>query len=135
MIAGLYDDLCARAAEGRPIRVALIGAGTFGGMAIRQCLRVPGIEVVAVADLDVIRAATALRDAGVDQERLAFSAPTRADSIIVTTDAEAAIALEQVDVVVEATGSPLSAIRHIRLAFAAGKAVVNVTVEADALVV
>lgn len=134
MIAGLYDDLCERAAEGRPIRVALIGAGTFGGMAIRQCLRVPGIELVAVADLDVIRAATALRDAGVNQECLAFSLPTRNDSIVVTADAEAAIASEHVDIVIEATGSPIAAIRHIRLAFAAGKHVVNVTVEADALV-
>ena len=134
MIAGLYDDLCERAAEGRPIRVALIGAGTFGGMAIRQCLRVPGIELVAVADLDVIRAATALRDAGVNQQRLAFNLPAPSDSILVTTDADAAIASEHVDIVIEATGSPIAAIRHIRLAFAAAKHVVNVTVEADALV-
>ena len=47
----LYAKLQQRAAEGRPIRVGLIGAGKFGSMYLSQIPRTPGVHLVAIADL------------------------------------------------------------------------------------
>ena len=42
--------LSRRTTEGRPLRVALIGAGKFGSMFLAQARRTAGIHVVAVVD-------------------------------------------------------------------------------------
>jgi predicted homoserine dehydrogenase-like protein len=47
----LHHQLQQRAAEGRPIRVGLIGAGKFGSMYLAQVPRTPGVHLVAIADL------------------------------------------------------------------------------------
>ena len=47
-------------------------------------------------------------------------------------DWQALVAHPAIDVVVECTGHPIAAVEHCLAAFAAGKHVVNVTVEADA---
>jgi len=47
----LYAQLQKRAAEGRPIRVGLIGAGKFGSMYLAQVPRTPGVHLVGIADL------------------------------------------------------------------------------------
>lgn len=67
----LHAMLQARQAEGRPLRVALIGAGKFGSMYLSQARRTPGMHLVAVADLDPGRAKQALVGLGWDAERLA----------------------------------------------------------------
>ena len=51
----------------------------------------------------------------------------------VTPDAEALIALPEIEVIVEATGIPQAGIRHALAAIAHGKHIVMVNVEADAL--
>jgi predicted homoserine dehydrogenase-like protein len=114
-----------RAATGRPVRVGLIGAGKFGSMFLNQAPTMPGVEIAVVADLDPERARDACRTVGWDQAHLAR---TR----FVTSGAEAC-ADAGVDVLVEATGSPPAGIAHARAAVAAGKHIVMVNVEADAL--
>ncbi len=52
----LYAMLKERAAEGRPVRVALIGAGKFGTMFLAQARLTPGLQLVGIADLSVERA-------------------------------------------------------------------------------
>jgi len=47
----LYAKLRQRQAEGRPIRVGLIGAGKFGSMYLAQVPKTPGLHLVAIADL------------------------------------------------------------------------------------
>ena len=47
----LHAQLHKRHAEGRPIRVGLIGAGKFGSMYLAQIPRTPGVQLVAIADL------------------------------------------------------------------------------------
>ncbi len=113
-----HAALLAREAEGRPIRVGLIGAGAFGGMYAAQALRTPGVELAIVADLDPEKAAARLRSAG--WETLPH----------ITTDAGEVMGLE---VVIEATGSPAAGIAHARAAIDAGSHVVMVNVEADVL--
>ncbi len=47
----LYAKLQQRAAEGKPMRVGLIGAGKFGSMYLAQIPRTPGVHLVGIADL------------------------------------------------------------------------------------
>ena len=121
----LYDQLRARAAAGRPVRVGLIGAGKFGSMFLSQAPSATGLEVRVIADLDPERARAACRAVGWSGTRIAG---TR-----FTADALDAIADDAVDVVVEATGDPAAGVAHARAAFAAGRHIVMVNVEADVL--
>ncbi len=114
-----------RAAAGRPVRIGLIGAGKFGSMFLNQVPTMPGVELAIIGDLDPDRARVACRTVGWDEARIAR---TR----FVASGAEA-IADPQVEVVVEATGSPPAGIAHARAAITAGKHIVMVNVEADAL--
>ena len=120
----LYQALAARAAE-RPVRVCLIGAGKFGSMFLSQVSSTIGLEVTVIADLRVDAARAACRTVGWDEDRI--------EATRFTDDGAAAIASDDVDVVGEATGHPRAGIRHAKAAFAAGKHIVMVNVEADVL--
>src|SRR6267142_5412409 len=66
----LHHLLNARAAAGKPVRVALIGAGKFGSMFLSQVPHTPGLEVPAIVDLDPERAREACRTVGWDDARI-----------------------------------------------------------------
>jgi predicted homoserine dehydrogenase-like protein len=120
----LFSLLQARNASGRPVRVALIGAGKFGSMFLAQVPHVPGLDVPVIVDLDPQRAKDACKTVGWDEDRIAAT----------TFTADGAKAMSgDIDVVVEATGNPAVGIRHARAAIAAGKHIVMVNVEADVL--
>jgi predicted homoserine dehydrogenase-like protein len=132
----LHALLRNRAVDGEPIRVGVIGAGKFGTMFLAQARTTPGIHVVAVADLSGSRALRALRDAGWNEERA--SARSFADALAsgathITEDAEALIAAEGIEVVVEATGAPSAGVHHALRCFDHGHHIVMVNVECDAL--
>jgi len=116
--------LDARRAAGKPVRVALIGAGKFGSMFLSQVPHTPGLEVPVIVDLDPGRAREACRTVGWDRERIAATT--------FTTDTTKAVA-GNIEVVVEATGNPAVGIGHARAAIANGKHIVMVNVEADVL--
>lgn len=131
----LHTQLLARAASNNPIRIALIGAGKFGSMYLAQVPRTPGVHVVAIADLSPENARRNLERVGWAAEQ--FSALSLDDAIKrgttwLTDDWQAAIRHPQIDIVIESTGHPIAAVDHCLAAFAEGKHVVNVTVEADA---
>jgi predicted homoserine dehydrogenase-like protein len=121
----LYRLAQQRAATGRPVRVGLIGAGKFGSMFLNQVPTIPGLEIATVADLDPERARHACRTVGWDAGRIARTQ-------FVASGAEAC-GDPRVEVIVEATGSPPAGIAHARAAITAGKHIVMVNVEADAL--
>ena len=120
----LHHLLNARRMAGKPIRVALIGAGKFGSMFLSQVPHTPGLEVAVIVDLDPERAREACRTVGWDDARIAETA--------FTADATKAVS-DRIEVIVEATGNPAIGIRHARAAIAAGKHIVMVNVEADVL--
>ncbi|SCY42615.1 NAD(P)H-dependent oxidoreductase [Paracoccus tibetensis] len=113
-----------RAAAGRPVRAALIGAGKFGSMFLAQVPTISGLEVAIIADLNPDNARAACRTVGWSDDLIAA---TR------FTDDGNAAARAEVDVVIEATGNPEAGIRHAEAAIAAGRNVVLVNVEADVL--
>src|SRR5258705_8028757 len=106
----LFHLLNVRHAAGKPVRVALIGAGKFGTMFMSQVPHTPGLEVPLIIDLDRDRARDACRTVGWDEARIKATA--------FTDDGISAIADGAMDVLVEATGNPAVGIRHARAAIA-----------------
>jgi predicted homoserine dehydrogenase-like protein len=132
----LHRLLLARAAEKKPLRVALIGAGKFGSMFLAQARRTPGLHLVAVADLSPQRARESLARTGWPEERYAARSLTEAakqGTTCITDDAPGAIASDAVEIVVDATGNPGAGIRHALACCKHGKHIVMVNVEADCL--
>jgi predicted homoserine dehydrogenase-like protein len=131
----LHQKLTERGAQGKPLRVGLIGAGKFGAMYLAQVPKTPGIHLAGIADLVPANALANL-------ERVGWKADARSarslDAALeqglthVGDDWQALVAHPGIDVVVEATGHPIAAVSHALAAFKHGKHVVMVTVEADA---
>ena len=131
----LYQQLQQRAAGNKPIRVALIGAGKFGAMYLAQVPRTPGVHLVGIADLSIDNARANLARVGWPAHQATASSLDDAFKnglTHLTQDWQLLVSHPQVDVVVECTGNPIAAVEHCLAAFAHGKHVVNVTVEADA---
>jgi predicted homoserine dehydrogenase-like protein len=131
----LYSKLVERQAEGRPIRVGLIGAGKFGSMYLAQVCRMPGVHVVGIADLSPAKARENLERIGWEPDR--YRAASLDDAIQTGASHlgdswEALVSHPLIEIVVECTGNPVAAVEHCLAAFHHGKHVINVTVEADA---
>jgi len=121
----LHRLLKQREERGAPLRVGLIGAGKFGSMFLSQARHTPGVRVVAIADLNPQRARDSLRNVGWSDTAIA--------ALRYFDDARRMIAEPDVDIVIDATGSPAAGIAHVLACCEHRKHVVMVNVEADAL--
>ena len=131
----LYGALQQRAAQRKPLRVGLIGAGKFAAMYLAQVPKTPGVHVVAIADAFPDKAKANLARVGWSSERHAapsIDAAASRGNTHLGDDWHALVSHPSVDIVVECTGSPIAAVEHCLEAFRQRKHVVNVTVEADA---
>src|SRR5216110_2022096 len=131
----LYSKLQQRAAQGKPLRIGVIGAGKFGAMYIAQVPKTPGVHLVGIADLSPANAKENLQRVGWEPPR--YDAPSleralKENRTHVSDDWQALVAHPGIDIVIESTGNPLAAVEHALAAFRNGKHVVMVTVEADA---
>ncbi|MEO7403488.1 MAG: Gfo/Idh/MocA family oxidoreductase [Burkholderiales bacterium] len=132
----LHRLLQARQAAGTPLRVALVGAGKFGSMYLSQAQRTPGIHLVAIADLAPDRAKATLAKVGWSAESMtarSFADAAKSGKTFITDDSMALIAAPEVEIVIDATGSPGAGIAHVLACCKHGKHIVMVNVEADAL--
>jgi predicted homoserine dehydrogenase-like protein len=118
----LYALLQKRQAAGRPVRVALIGAGKFGSMYLAQARRTVGVQVATIADLAPERARASLA-------RVGWTGPMPK----IIEDSMQAIADPSIEVVIDATGHPAAGIAHVLACCEHRKHIVMVNVEADAL--
>jgi predicted homoserine dehydrogenase-like protein len=121
----LHAPLRGREADGRALRVGLIGAGKFGSMYLSQVRRTPGVRLTAIADLDPARARAALANVGWSDAEIG--------TVAFLDDAMRLVARDDVEIVIDATGSPAAGIAHVLACCEHGKHVVMVNVEADAL--
>jgi predicted homoserine dehydrogenase-like protein len=128
-----------RARAGQPIRVGVFGAGYVGRGLAHLLARLDGFECSMVVNRTSTRAVDAYRFAGhdeiavvddVDAARRAVERRTPA----VATDAALAIELDELDVLVEATGSLDYGAGVMVDALGAGRAVVSINAEVDATI-
>jgi predicted homoserine dehydrogenase-like protein len=130
----------ARAPAGRPVRVALIGAGKFGTMILAQLRLMPGVRLAVLGDLNLDRAREAAVRAGWESERFAAAESPGAANDIARAGRTALVpsgeiaATCDVDIVIEATGFVEAGALHAFRAIEAGRHVIMVTVEADVVV-
>jgi predicted homoserine dehydrogenase-like protein len=137
----LIDEaLRARDAEGRPIRVGMVGAGFMArGIAWQIRHAMPGMRLVAVANRTLDKAVGVLRRAGqtdihtVDAPD-ALSRAVEGGAGAVVTDPDVLCAADDIDVLIEATGAVEFGARVITSAIEHGKDVVSLNVELDATV-
>ncbi len=125
-----------RAAQNKPIRIGQIGAGKFGTMFLAQCRVTKGMHLVGLADLMPARARERL--VGVQWPAEQVDAKSLGDALKsgkthVTDNAMSLIENPDIEVIIEVTGDPAVGIRHAMAAIDAGKHVVMVNVEGDAL--
>jgi len=135
---GLLTRLQVREREGRPIRVAVVGAGQMGASLCRRLGRLPGFALVGACDVVPGRAATALAHAGVVAGAAESDAEARrlvdARRAVATTRADVLMDLPDVDAVVDATGDPEAGARLALAALGRRRVVVTLNVEAEATV-
>jgi predicted homoserine dehydrogenase-like protein len=135
----LLARLADRAAQRGDVAVALVGAGFMGRGLVRQISMTPGMRlalVVARRPEVAVRACVeaGLREPVVSDSPDAIATAIRDGTPAVTRDATAATQLEDVDVVVEATGALDYGARVILDALAATKDVVSLNAELDATI-
>ena len=133
----LFSKLEERGKAGHPIRVGLIGAGKFATMFLAQSRRMAGVHVMGIADLALARAHSSLRRAAWPESQYGAACPAAArrdGTTWLTEDAQELISADGIDVIVEATGSPVAGVRHALSCIRHGRHLVMVNVEADALV-
>ena len=100
----LHAQLLRRQADGKPIRIGLIGAGKFGTMFLSQARLTEGMHVVGVADINVARAKDQLKTAGWPAAQ--YAAATLGDALksgatIVTGDSELLLTCPEIEVIVD----------------------------------
>lgn len=138
MLSGLLAE---RERNGNPIRVGLVGSGKFGTGLVAQVAGMRGMNICAIADINLDNAREAFGAGGHDAEQTyvvqngngledALATGKRA----ITDDANLITTSDQIDVVVDATGLPSVGTRTAHDAIANNKHIVMVNVEADVTV-
>src|SRR5450759_1065360 len=105
----LHAGLQKRAAEGRPLRIGLMGAGKFGAMYLAQVPKTPGVHLVGIADLAPTLARANLERVGWKAEQ--FAAASLDDALAkgnthLGDDWKKLVAHPRIDIIVESTGNP-----------------------------
>jgi len=137
-LTGLARDMQRRADEGRPIRIGLIGSGEMGTDIVTRVAHMPGIEVGAIAELNVPHALKAVDIAYREQGRGrevgtadSLNEAMEGGVIAVTDRAELVLESGLIDVVIDATGVPAVGAEIGLRAMEHGKHLVMMNVEAD----
>lgn len=132
--------LAERAAAGDPVRVGLVGAGFMGRSIARQIIeRVPGMDVVAIANRTLARAQDAYAHAGVHDVASVESSAQLDDAVrrrqpVVTDDPTVLVESGAVEAVIEATGTVEFAAGVVLSAISNGKHVILSNAELDGTV-
>jgi predicted homoserine dehydrogenase-like protein len=132
--------LAQREREGRPIRVAMIGAGFMGrGIALQLCGQTPGIRLVAIANRNLEGARHAYEQANIPVVRAVESVAQLEEAIqagqfAITENAEIVCQAEQIDAIIEVTGAVEFGARIVMTAIRHRKHVILMNAELDSTI-
>ncbi|MGZ6123372.1 MAG: NAD(P)H-dependent oxidoreductase [Myxococcales bacterium] len=132
--------LKAREAQGKPIRVGMIGAGFMGQGLTNQIVNsVPGMRMAAIYNRKPERAVGVYRYAGCEDVavvagQLALDERIRRGAAVVAEDPFTICRSGEIDVIIDVTGSVEFGARVILEAFEHGKPVVLMNAEVDATI-
>ena len=119
------------------IRIAIVGIGSIGKGMVLQAQRTPGIDCVAIVDIDLKKAIACAewleRDYLVVESKAALDVAIQRGHLAVCIDGTLVAESEAVDVFVEATNDVEAGGRHALKALAHGQHVVMMNYEADLL--
>ena len=108
----LLEKLEKREVEKNPIRVGLVGCGQMGSGLVHVTNKMPGLTTMAIADIDVNRPATELKAMGIPDSMTQITNKKgeaedalAAGKYIITEDALLLPLLDNLDVLIEATGN------------------------------
>jgi predicted homoserine dehydrogenase-like protein len=119
----------------QPVRVGLIGMGAMGKGLLYQCRATPGFRCVAVADLDVDKAAACAQSLGIPW-RLVRDSAEMEDAIgkgqlAVSSDGMQVAGADGVQVLIESSSAIAEAGQYCLAALETGKSLVMMNAEAD----
>lgn len=127
--------------KGTYIRVGLIGAGQMGRGMISQIAAMKGMRVVATADIRTENAINAYLQAGYSEQEIKQTNQVEeaekavaANQVVVTADMNLVLAMDPVDVIVDATGIPNLGAEIAWKSILAKKHIVMLNVETDVTV-
>lgn len=109
---GINSELAEREKENNPVKIGLIGAGQMGVDVVAQVTMMKGIDVVAIADVDIERARRAFEIAGMNVRTEKADSTEQADQLIAQNkyvyapDYRVIADMKGIDVMLEATGVP-----------------------------
>ncbi|MEI7988206.1 MAG: NAD(P)-dependent oxidoreductase [Chloroflexota bacterium] len=134
------EALRKRAAEGRPVKVALAGAGFMArGVANQIVNSVPGLKLVAISNRTLASAGRAWTEAGVECFKNASSLGVLNDCIArevpaIAEDGMLLCEADGIDVLIEATGAIEFGAQFALHAISCGKDLVTMNAELDATI-
>jgi len=137
----IYKNLQDLEKSGEFIKVGLVGAGQMGTGMVSVAAQMPGLKVVAIADLEVERGIRAYQEAGIDENRIVvIEDPNEAEQaiadkkVVVTSQTKVVSLTPSIQAVVEATGLPTVGAEVALSCIMDKKHVVMLNVETDVVV-
>lgn len=134
---GLNEELKALEAQGKKVRIGLVGAGQMGTDVVAEVKMMPGVDVVITADVNLTRAKEAYMIGMTEGEVVVAETAEQADiaikagQYVAVKDYRTLIDSNNIDVVLEATGVPEIGARAALRAVRKGHDLAMMNVETD----
>lgn len=133
----IYEELRARAESGNVIRLGMIGFGRFPSTFIVQIDRIPGMQLVGVAEMNLARAQRTCDLVEWPRERYSaksFEEAAKRGTTCIVENADELFRSDFIDIIVDATGNPYAGVHHGKMACRYHKDLIMVNIECMAAV-
>ncbi|WP_114458181.1 MULTISPECIES: SAF domain-containing protein [unclassified Halanaerobium] len=137
----LYNELKKRESMGNKIKVALVGAGQMGTDIVSMASSMPGLDIAVVVDINLENAQTAYKLSGLNGNQIRESSSkteiedlVMQDKAVITSDSNIVTEVDNIDVVIDATGVPEVGAEVGLNSIMNGKDIVMMNVEADVVI-
>jgi len=137
----LYKELQKREENGDNVKVGLIGAGQMGTDIVSMAASMPGLDIAAVVDIEMQNAKNAYILSGLDSDKIYQSNSHNEiedliikDKAVISSDSNLITEIENIDVIIDATGIPEVGAEIGFNSIMNNKDIVMMNVEADVVI-